>query len=44
VTELRVKDLNLATGVITVTRVVVELNPKFHPEGGHFLVKPYPKG
>jgi hypothetical protein len=42
-TELRPKDLNLATGVLTVSRVVVELPPRFHPEGGRFLVKDYPK-
>jgi integrase len=41
--ELRPKDLNLATGVLTVSRVVVELPRQFHPEGGRFLVKNYPK-
>lgn len=41
--ELRPKDLNLKTRILTVSRTVVELNPKFHPEGGHFLVKDYPK-
>jgi integrase len=40
-TELRPKDL--ADRVFTVSRVVVELTAKFHPEGGHFLVKEYPK-
>jgi integrase len=44
VTELRVKDIEFASGVLTVSRVVVELNPRFHPNGGRFLVKPYPKG
>jgi Phage integrase family len=29
--------------VFTVSRVVIELTAKFHPEGGHFLVKAYPK-
>jgi integrase len=38
-TELRVKDLNLATRVLTVARAVVEVNPKYHPEGKRFLVK-----
>ncbi len=42
-TELRPKDLNLGTGVLTVSRVVVELPPRFHPEGRRFLVKDYPK-
>lgn len=40
-TELRPKDLESA--VFTISRVVVELTAKFHPEGGHFLVKKYPK-
>ncbi|SHF77650.1 Phage integrase family protein [Jatrophihabitans endophyticus] len=42
-TELRVADLHSASGIVTITRDVVELSPKFHPEGGRFLVKPYPK-
>jgi integrase len=42
-TELRVRDLDFATRMLTVTRAVVQVNPKFHPEGGRFLVKPYPK-
>lgn len=42
-TELRVKDLDLRTRILTISRAVVELNPKFHPEGGRFLVKEYPK-
>jgi integrase len=41
--ELRTADLDLATSILTVSRTVVELDPKFHPEGGRFLVKPYPK-
>jgi integrase len=40
-TELRPKDLGSA--VFTISRVVIELTAKFHPEGGHFLVKDYPK-
>ncbi|HXL87392.1 MAG TPA: site-specific integrase [Streptosporangiaceae bacterium] len=40
-TELRPKDLDAA--VLTISRVVIELTAKFHPEGGHFLVKNYPK-
>jgi integrase len=41
--ELRPRDLDFATGVLTVSRVVVELLPRFHPAGGRFLVKDYPK-
>jgi integrase len=41
--ELRVKDLDVKTGDLTVKRVVVELNGKFHPTGDRFLVKDYPK-
>ncbi|MFC5751035.1 tyrosine-type recombinase/integrase [Actinomadura rugatobispora] len=43
-TELRVKDLDFTTGILTVSRSVVELVPKYHPEGRRFLVKDYPKG
>lgn len=42
-TELRVKDLDVNTGVLAVRRAVVQLEPKFHPTGGRFLVKDYPK-
>jgi integrase len=42
-TELRVDDLDFTTGILTVSRAVVELNPKYHPEGKRFLVKEYPK-
>ncbi|MBP2707403.1 tyrosine-type recombinase/integrase family protein [Microbispora sp. RL4-1S] len=41
--ELRVKDLNTRTRILTVSRAVVEVNPKFHPDGGRFIVKEYPK-
>jgi integrase len=41
--ELRVKDLDFHTGILTVSRAVVEVNPKFHPTGERFLVKEYPK-
>jgi integrase len=41
--ELRPADLNTGTGVLTVSRAVVELHPDDHPDGGRFLVKPYPK-
>ena len=42
-TELRPKDFDFATRKVTVSRVVVELPRKFHPTGGRFLVKEYPK-
>jgi integrase len=42
-TELRVKDVDFAAGLVTVSRAVVELNPKTHPTGDRFLVKEYPK-
>jgi integrase len=42
-TELRPRDLDFGTGVVTVSRVAVELPRRFHPEGGRFLVKDYPK-
>ncbi|MFI6324789.1 tyrosine-type recombinase/integrase [Nonomuraea sp. NPDC050556] len=42
-TELRVKDLDTRSRILTISRAVVEVNPKFHPEGERFLVKPYPK-
>ena len=41
--ELCPADLDFGTGVLTVSRVVVELSPEFHPDGGRFLVKDYPK-
>ena len=42
-TELRPKDFNMGTRVVTVRRVAVELVRKFHPGGGRFFVKQYPK-
>jgi integrase len=41
--ELRVDDLDATTGMLTVARTVVELRPRFHPDGGRFQVKDYPK-
>jgi integrase len=41
--ELRAGDLHPASGILTVTRAVVELNPHDHPTGDRFLIKPYPK-
>jgi integrase len=42
-TELRPADLDTRDCVIRVTRVVIELTRKYHPTGGRFLVKEYPK-
>ncbi|MBB5136215.1 integrase [Thermocatellispora tengchongensis] len=42
-TELRVKDLNRTTRILSVRRAVVQVDPKFHPEGKRFHVKDYPK-
>jgi integrase len=42
-TELRVRDLEFATRMLTVSRAVVQVQPRFHPDGGRFLVKEYPK-
>src|SRR5262249_18039319 len=38
-TELRVKDLDCDSRILTISRAVVELDPKFHPQGERFLVK-----
>jgi integrase len=42
-TELRPRDLDFGTGVVTLSRVAVELPRRFHPDGGRFLIKGYPK-
>jgi integrase len=42
-TELRPKDFDPSCHVITVCRVAIELVRRFHPDGGRFLVKEYPK-
>jgi integrase len=42
-TELRVKDFDPVTRLVTVSRTVVQVDPKFHPSGQRFLVKEYPK-
>jgi integrase len=42
-TELRVIDFDIATQVFTISRAVVQVDPKFHPEGKRFFVKEYPK-
>src|SRR5580698_1131497 len=43
-TELRVKDIDFATGILTVSRTVMTLSRKNRPDGGRFVVKNYPKG
>jgi integrase len=42
-TEIRVRDLDFATCILTVSRAVIELSPDDHPDAGRFLVKDYPK-
>lgn len=42
-TELRPCDIDLLTRILTISRAVVEVRPAFHPDGGRFLVKDYPK-
>jgi integrase len=42
-TELRPKDLDITAHVFTISRAVVQVNPKFHPDGKRFFVKEYPK-
>ncbi len=41
--ELRPTDVNPRMRMLTVSRVAVELVAKFHPTGGRFLIKDYPK-
>lgn len=41
--ELRVKDLDVATRMLTVSRKVIEVNREFQPDGKHFVVVDYPK-
>jgi integrase len=42
-TELRVRDLDVRTRILTVSRAVVQIPGEEHPSGGRFLVKDYPK-
>lgn len=42
-TELRPQDLDVATGVLTVSRAVVQLKARGTDDADQFLVKPYPK-
>jgi len=41
--ELRVRDLDMATRMLTVSRKVIEVNREFHPDGRRFLVRLYPR-
>jgi integrase len=41
--ELRPRDIDFQARILTVSRTVVEVNPKFHPQGERFYVKDYPK-
>jgi integrase len=43
ITEFRPRDLNRRTRILTVSRAVVQVDPKFHPTGDRFWVKQYPK-
>lgn len=42
-TELRKRDIDWTSGVLTVSRVVLELARTFTDDGQRFIVKPYPK-
>lgn len=42
-TELRVKDLDHRTGILTISRVVVHLKAKQRPAGERFVIKHYTK-
>jgi len=42
-TELRARDLDFTTCILTVSRAVIELSPGDHHDGLRFLVKDYPK-
>lgn len=42
-TELRVRDVDFATGLLTVSRAVIAVSRRHHPDGRRFWVKDYPK-
>jgi integrase len=42
-TELRPRDFDPTTRCFTISRAVVQVDPKFHPTGERFFVKEYPK-
>ncbi|MEY9214408.1 tyrosine-type recombinase/integrase [Thermobifida halotolerans] len=41
--ELRMKDLERPSGILTASRAAVEIAPRLHSTGGRFLAKDYPK-
>ncbi|HEY3713208.1 MAG TPA: tyrosine-type recombinase/integrase [Jatrophihabitantaceae bacterium] len=41
--ELRPSDLDVPTRMLTVSRAVVEVSPRFQPKGARFTIKLYPK-
>lgn len=41
--ELRLRDFDPRSRTFTISRAVIEVNAKFHPDGETFLVKDYPK-
>jgi integrase len=41
--ELRAGDLSPVTRILTMSRKVIDVNPKFEPNGKRFAVKEYPK-
>lgn len=42
--ELRLRDLHMPSGIVTISRSVAEVQPRFSPTGERFVIKPYPKG
>ncbi|MGH3401311.1 MAG: tyrosine-type recombinase/integrase, partial [Streptosporangiaceae bacterium] len=42
-TELRARDLDVSTRMLTVSRKVIQVNREFHPDGKRFIVVDYPK-
>lgn len=42
-TELRARDIDLEAQILTVSRAVAYVARRFHPDGGRFIVKEYPK-
>src|SRR5690348_7490986 len=42
-TELRVRDIEFRSRMLTVSRSVVQVSPKFHRTGGRCLLKDYPR-
>lgn len=42
-TELRMKDLDRASGLFTVSRAVMQLTARDRPDGTRFVVKDYSK-